>query len=688
VLLLATGLRLYGLNWDGGLGAHPDERYVVGVAESLGWPDRLNPFDVAPGFAYGHLPLYVLAVAMGLVYRADPLLIGRALAALVDLGTVALTFVLGRRVYGGRVGLLAAAFVALSVLHVQQAHFYTADVPLVFFVLGTLLFAARLAERGRRLDAWLAGVWAGLALGTKFSAALLVLPLGAACAVLPGGRSARWRRGLACGGGALAAFALTNPFALLALPTFWRNVAEQAAIARGVLDVPYTRQFHATWPYVYPVVQQLRWGMGWPLGLAAFGGLAYAVWRAVRRPPRRAVWVVPGFAFVGALYARFPRYLLPLVPLLALYAAHMLATLRRRTRHLAAILICISLAHSLFHSLAFVSLYRSRHPWLAASSWFHDHVPRGAVVAVEQWDHPLPLDAAGYDVRELPVFDEDTPEKWAAVEETLAAAEYVVIASRRGYATLARWPERYPLTARYYRLLFEGDLGFEPAACFGRYPRLGPLALVDDPTAGLGFSLPGLCRPAAPIVLRLGRLDESFVVYDHPQVVILQAAGEARGAAAALRREPSLFSQDALQVGHSLAGQFLVLAQQQFFRQFAQRDHRDRVRHVQRDPRAVPFRLQRPGPGRHDPALRLDDVPPGRVVLQDLAGAVEGDAGHLVSPLPPVLGALAGEVPGVDHPWQPLGVVGVVRQEREGPFRRGVDRHAALDGSHDVLLLT
>ncbi|HEY73938.1 MAG TPA: hypothetical protein G4N99_11760, partial [Thermoflexia bacterium] len=177
---------------------------------------------------------------------------------------------------------------------------------------------------------------------------------------------------------------------------------------------------------------------------------------------------------------------------------------------------------SLLRSLAFVNLYHSPHPWLAASEWFYDHAEPGATVAVEQWDHPLPLDATGYNVRELPIFDEETPEKWGEIRETLAQADYVVIASRRGYGALARWPERYPSTARYYRLLFENGMGFELAACFGRYPRLGPLALVDDPTAGLDFSLPALCQPEAPFLLRLRRLDESFVVYDHPQVVILR----------------------------------------------------------------------------------------------------------------------------------------------------------------------
>jgi hypothetical protein len=336
---------------------------------------------------------------------------------------------------------------------------------------------------------------------------------------------------------ALAAFALSNPFALLAFPVFWRNLVEQASIARGVLDVPYTRQFHATWPYLYPVVQQLRWGMGWPLGLVACGGLAYGVWRAVREPPRRAEWVllawtVPGFALFGALYAKFPRYLLPLAPLLAIYGARMLTVLAcgkplRRlvgSRHETLEVPVFLLIYSLLHCLAFVGLYRSPHPWLAASDWLYDHATHGTVIAVEQWDHPLPLDSTGYDLRELPVFDEDTPEKWVAMEQTLGEANYVVIASRRGYATLARRSQRYPLTARYYRRLFESELGFEPVACFGRYPRLGPMALVDDPAAGLDFSLPALCQPEASLVLRLGRLDESFVVYDHPQVVILGRA--------------------------------------------------------------------------------------------------------------------------------------------------------------------
>jgi hypothetical protein len=369
-------------------------------------------------------------------------------------------------------------------------------------------------------------MWAGLALGTKFNSALLILPVGTACAVFDGKRNVRWRHALESGAAMLMAFACTNPFAVLSFPVFWRNVMQQAAIARGVLDVPYTRQFHLTWPYLYPIVQQLRWGMGWPMGLVAFGGLAYAVWRAVRVPPSRGgwvllTWIVPGFTFIGGLYAKYPRYLLPMAPILALYAARLLIDLDRWKR----VFIGGVVGYSFLHCIAFTGLFRSPHPWVATSQWFYDQVPPGAIVAVEQWDHPLPVDATGYQLRELPVFAEDDEVmslKWETMTRILAEADYVVIASKRGYATLARWSERYPFTARYYRQLFAGELGFEPVACFGRHPCLGPFMLVDDPTAGLDFSLPAICQPDAPFALRLGWLDESSVVYDHPQVVVFR----------------------------------------------------------------------------------------------------------------------------------------------------------------------
>ncbi|MGD2104748.1 MAG: glycosyltransferase family 39 protein, partial [Anaerolineae bacterium] len=508
ILLAAAAFRFYGLDWDQHIGAHPDERYIVDVASRLSLADGLNPFQAAPDLAYGHLPLYLLALVQALVPSLDPLLLGRAISATFDLGTVVMTFLLGRHVFDARVGLLGATLVALMPAHVQQARFYTPDALLASLALAALLFVARFTRDERTLDLWLAGVAAGMAVGTKAIGAILVVPLGFALSSSGG----RWRAALRCGAAVLVSFLVTSPYALIEGPTFLRNLASQAAILRGSWDVPYTIQYHMTLPYVYPVMQQLRWGMGWVLGLCALGGLLTAVVGAVRQPPGPEewlllAWVIPFFAFVGGLYVKFPRYLLPILPVLAIYAASLVGALARLRRAVLPVSSLILVGPLLLRCLGLATMYSAPHPWLTASEWFYDHVGERSTIAVEAWDHPLPLDAEDYKVVELPVFDVETPQKWAAIDGALEEADYLVIASRRGYGSLARWPARFPRTARTYERLFKADLGFEPVACFGRYPRLDGLVLADDPTAGLPFSLPAECQPPSVSVLSPGRLD-------------------------------------------------------------------------------------------------------------------------------------------------------------------------------------
>ena len=543
ILLVAAAFRLHALNWDGGIGAHPDERHVVGVAEWLRWPDRLNPFGADPSFAYGHLPVYLLALAGAGSGGGDLLLLGRGLAALFDLGTVALSLALARRLFGFRVGLLSAASIALAVQHIQQSHFFTPDRPLTAFSVAALLFAVRMAEGSRLSDTVLAGACAGLAIGSKASAALLVLPLIAACCAGSTGRASGWRRLGVAAAMALLAFAMTNPFALLAAPTYGRNLAQQMAIAQGSLDVPYTRQFHGTVPYIYPVVQQLRWAMGWVPGIVAFSGLAWTLYCAVRRSPGKGEWVVlawtvPALAFSGGLYAKYPRYWLPVTPVLATFGARWILSVGDRTAKLLSVALrntrragatdrlgavaaaLVVLVPALLRAGAFAGMYLRPHPWVAASRWFNEQVPPGAVIAVEAWDHPLPVETGAYDVRVVSIFDEDTPAKWERISRSLAEADYLVIASRRGYATLARWADRYPASATYYELLFAGQLGFRPVACFERYPQLGRIALCDAPESELGFAAPAPCRSVNVCRGSTGRLDESFVVYDHPRTIV------------------------------------------------------------------------------------------------------------------------------------------------------------------------
>ena len=188
ILLVAAYFRFTGLNWDGGHHLHPDERFLTMVENALELPTSigtyfdtaqspLNPHNKGHGFfVYGTFPIFLvryLAEWLGRNTYDQVHLLGRALAALFDLATIMLTYRIGATLYDRRIGLLAAAFLAVAVMHIQQAHFFVVDSYLVTFVALTFWFIVRIAQRGQRWDY----VWAGLALGLAISTKLSMLIL-------------------------------------------------------------------------------------------------------------------------------------------------------------------------------------------------------------------------------------------------------------------------------------------------------------------------------------------------------------------------------------------------------------------------------------------------------------------------------------------------------------------------------
>ncbi|MCB0129764.1 MAG: hypothetical protein KDD78_02910, partial [Caldilineaceae bacterium] len=154
VLIVTAGflLRTWNINFDRGIGSHPDERstacfYATTLRLPTSWEEfrdpkqsPLNPLwnverQERRGFTYGHFPLYV-GTAMGELFHglapvaermgASPETValmarannscdaiavaGRLTIALFDTMTILLLYWLGRRLYGRGAGLLVAAF--------------------------------------------------------------------------------------------------------------------------------------------------------------------------------------------------------------------------------------------------------------------------------------------------------------------------------------------------------------------------------------------------------------------------------------------------------------------------------------------------------------------------------------------------------------------------------------------------
>jgi YYY domain-containing protein len=562
VLLMAAALRFVGLDWDQSYHLHPDERFLTSIESALRWPTHdflatyfsearsgLNPPNLGFGFfVYGDLPVLLVGAVARLLHRTgfdQVYLVGRVMEALADLGTVALVYVLGRRLYRDhRVGLIAALLYALSPLAIQQAHFFVVDGFSVLFLTAALIFMAGIIDTGSFRDYALAGTFTGVALACKFS----TYPLGEVLLVV----SAVWLVGQlrqttgsafqpgirALAGVGLAAtcafvaFRILQPYAfqgpgilgLIPAPRWLANGRTIQAYVTGQQEIPYTHQWADRLPILFPLSNLVIWGTGPAFGLTALAGWLVAAWQLVRARVVAhvipVVWTALIVGLMGTEWVMYMRYFLPVYPTLAVLAGWMLVWLWDRARRRAGLrstrtnavwrwtprhaggLLAVVLVGTVLSALAFVGIYGRPNPRVQATQWITDHLPSGTTVANESpWDDSLPLGgnlASRYPAVNLDLTAEDSPAKLQQLLLGLDQAKYLFISSNRQYGSLTRLPDRFPLVGRYYDALFSGQLGFTRVADFTSYPGLFGIQLPDQGA------------------------EESWTVYDHPRVQIFR----------------------------------------------------------------------------------------------------------------------------------------------------------------------
>jgi len=427
VLSVALGLRLWGIAQGLPYVYNLDESdHFVPHAVAM-FTGGLNPHYFANPPALTYLLHVLLAVWFGgrtgvahaySLHPGDVYVLARATSAALGTAAVWLLYAAGSRLFGRAVGLLAAAIEAVAFLPVFYAHLALNDAPTLAPLTLSLLGAAGVLRRGRRLDYAVAGVGLGLACATKYTAGIVAVPLIAAIAArhlerdgkpLGGGGEARAAVpalvGVAiAGAAALAAFVIANPFALLDFQRFHRELAHQSALsgeAQGKLGAP--REGGLAY-YLW----SLTWGLGWAPALAALGG-AVMVWRS----ERRLGWLlVPApilfLAFMGSQGRYFGRWLLPIFPILCLLAAFFALGLaeslvRRAPRLRPAVLALVVLAacgqgavYSI-HSSLVLSRADTR---TLTRAWMLANVPAGSRVVVEPvvpnaWVTDIPSGAGG-----------------------------------------------------------------------------------------------------------------------------------------------------------------------------------------------------------------------------------------------------------------------------------------------------
>ena len=280
---------------------------------------------------------------VGAVY-ADPAILfvpARLVFVVCGVACVWLTYLLGKRIGGGRLGLIGAAFLAVNSVHIAYSQVIRTDVQASVFMLLCALSTVAIVRQGRLRDYALAGVFVGLGCATKWPAGLIAAgPLCVAAWELAQRRPAL--RGLAiflaC---AVAALFIASPYLLLDYPAVLKHVAAEArtthpgATGGGLLA-------------------NLGWYAGGPL-LTSFGsvGLVLAASGLAILPLRfgkAALAIVPAtallFAVICAQALVWERWVIPVLPFLALAAAASLCAIgdllnRRWFAPLAAVAVAV-----------------------------------------------------------------------------------------------------------------------------------------------------------------------------------------------------------------------------------------------------------------------------------------------------------------------------------------------------------
>jgi 4-amino-4-deoxy-L-arabinose transferase-like glycosyltransferase len=367
----------------------------------------LNPhyFTNPPAFTYWlHV---VFAAWFGSrtphAYARDPtnvVIVARVSTALLGTLAIWLLYLVGSRLFGRGVGLLAAALEAVAFLPVFYAHFALNDAPLLVPVTLSLLGSAGIMRRGRWLDFVLAGLGLGFGCATKYTCGVVALPLAVAIVSRPRDARPSMLAGAAVAGVcAIASFLIADPYALLAFSELRYGITHQASASSvPKLGAPGGSGF------VY-YLWSLSWGLGWVPMVAALGGVL-AVWMR----DRRAWWLLvpPSLIFLVFMniYVRhFGRWLLPIFPIISLLAAfggrELIRYAGRRGRRwelgAAAVVAAALCGQGLVYSVhSDVVLSR---PYTAAltRAWMVAHIPAGARVLVEpvvpaNWVQSLPHD--------------------------------------------------------------------------------------------------------------------------------------------------------------------------------------------------------------------------------------------------------------------------------------------------------
>jgi 4-amino-4-deoxy-L-arabinose transferase-like glycosyltransferase len=400
ILLLGVGLRLAGVGWGIPVDVytgyyHPDEPKVIQAVAQF--PAHIwRNHDLRYPTLYPYVVALVTYPIKGLIQRwaalfatEDPYLGYYLLTRLgvIVTGVVAVygVYRLYRR-HDKATGLLAAAFLAVAMIHVSNSAFATLDVPSSLMAVIAMMAAYRVVEQPSGRSYALLGLALGALASVKYPAGVLALSALLAHMIVWWKRRTTkgwWWRALADRHLWLmillapVVLLVTTPGILVHPGNFWQGVLFETV---RVGDDPDSRLSLYTWG---KAMGKLFSVVGFPLGIAMWVGVGRACWRPTYKQLLPLVFIASYyFLFVQNMRR---RYLIVLLPFMCLIAATWLIEVYRWRRGrvwrmvTGSVILGIFVA-SLWFTLAGIQTRLAPDPRYTAAQWVDDHAPPGSTV--------------------------------------------------------------------------------------------------------------------------------------------------------------------------------------------------------------------------------------------------------------------------------------------------------------------
>jgi len=399
IILVGAALRIWGIGFGlPAVLARPDENVILEVAVNATSGD-LNPkfFTYPTGFIYLLAALFHITVPLfspphpinptwdlQTLYAIWPnpfFLTGRWAVAIMGIVAIPIIYVIGKRLGGRNLGLLAAWFFAVAPIPVRHAHFSVSDFPMAFFCILSMVFVMKRIDDGGLRNSILAGLFGGLAASMKYPGALMAIPIIMA--------HIRWKplrielKPLMWAGVVmLGTFLALNPYIFVEWDLFRAHFAYESAhliAPHEGIDLGRGWWYHPT--VTFPTAMGI---------LVYFAAIAGLVWWAIKGDRKRWMIIITPIIFLlvlGRGKAVFFRYMDAVFPFLAILAAGFVAELihllpwKQSLKVLAVVILGFVLAMpSLTRSITIDRLLSKTDTRVEAAEWLNKNLSPGTRV--------------------------------------------------------------------------------------------------------------------------------------------------------------------------------------------------------------------------------------------------------------------------------------------------------------------